>query len=395
MVGAIGLVVLVGFQLRSVVLAVPPVLPEVRNDLHLSFSAAGALSAIPVLGLGAAAIPGALLANRFGTRRVVGVGTLALGVAALLRITPPPPAAVYFWTAVMALAVAVVQPAIVAFLRHSFPGAVQQASTAYASSLGLGGLAGSSLSLHLLGLGGWRGTFVIWAALALAAGLVWLLLAPGRQDAHDPQPAGFGEVLRDRSAWHVATLFGAQSLVYYATATWIPFQLGPAGPGYVSLVLFLFNGVGLALGLFLVPLRWPWASSRLVYSSAGAAIFAGSLGFLSGRPELAPAAACLVALGIGVTFSGSTALSALFAQRPALVPAYASIVLTVGYAISFVGPLAGGLLVDRTHSFAAPFALTCAAGLLALGLGLTLPRRRLPDAGPRPTRAAGGGGRAG
>jgi len=69
-----------------VIVGVPPVLPEVRADLHLSFAAAGALSAIPVLGLGAAAVPGALLANRFGARRVVGLGTVGLGVAALLRL---------------------------------------------------------------------------------------------------------------------------------------------------------------------------------------------------------------------------------------------------------------------------------------------------------------------
>src|SRR5690242_20544399 len=102
----------VGFQLRSVVLAVPPVLPAIRDDLHLSFTAAGVLTALPVLCLGAAALPGAALVNRFGARLVVGAGTAGLGLAALLRLAPPEPVALFAFSALMALCVATAQPAM-------------------------------------------------------------------------------------------------------------------------------------------------------------------------------------------------------------------------------------------------------------------------------------------
>src|SRR5215470_11444871 len=145
----VALVAAVGFQLRAVVLAVPPVLPAIRDDLHLTFTAAGALTALPVLCLGAAAVPGAFLVNRFGARLVVGAGTVGLGVGALLRLAPPVPAALFLFSALMALCVAVAQPGMTVIVRAWFPNAVQRASTVFTSSLGLGGLAGSALSIHL------------------------------------------------------------------------------------------------------------------------------------------------------------------------------------------------------------------------------------------------------
>jgi MFS transporter, CP family, cyanate transporter len=125
----VALIALIGFQLRSVILAVPPVLPMVRDELHLSFTAAGVLTAVPVLCLGAAAIPGALLVNRFGARSVVGAGTVGLGLAALLRLAPPVPAALFCFSALMALGAAVAQPGVSVVVRAWFPGAVQRAST--------------------------------------------------------------------------------------------------------------------------------------------------------------------------------------------------------------------------------------------------------------------------
>src|SRR5262245_59945233 len=99
-----------GFNLRSLILGVPPVLPALRDDLHLSFTTAGALTALPVLGLGAASIPGAVLVSRFGASFVISAGTLGLGLAALLRLAPPVPVALYVFTGLMSLFVAIVQP---------------------------------------------------------------------------------------------------------------------------------------------------------------------------------------------------------------------------------------------------------------------------------------------
>ena len=57
---------IVGFNLRSVILAVPPILPLIQHDLGLSYAATGLLTALPVLALAGVALPSGLLAERIG-----------------------------------------------------------------------------------------------------------------------------------------------------------------------------------------------------------------------------------------------------------------------------------------------------------------------------------------
>jgi MFS transporter, CP family, cyanate transporter len=382
----LALLALTTFQLRSVIVGVAPVLPELRSDLHLSFSATGALTAIPVLGLGAAAVPGALLVNRFGARRVVGLAVLLLGAAGLLRLSPPLPYSLFLWTAALSLAVAVAQPAITVLIRDWFPGHIQQASNIYAMALGLGGLAGASLGVYLLAFGGWRGTFVIWSALALLAALLWIVRAPGRGRPHAAEPAGLLRLAREWQVWHVALLFGSQSLAYYGGATWIPFLVRGRGPGFLALVLFLFQAVSPPLSLALSALRAPWALSRLWYAAGGILLTAGNAALMLGSIDLAWLWAAVISLGTGMIFNGTIALPALLAHRRRDVAGYTGLVLTAGYAFAFVGPLLGGFLLDRTHQVGSPFWVLTAAGVVAVLLGLTLPRgaaaTRAPSARP-------------
>jgi MFS transporter, CP family, cyanate transporter len=368
----ITLVAVVGFNLRSVILGVPPVLPAVRDDLHLTFTATGALTALPVLCLGATAIPGAFLVNRFGARSIVGAGALGLGVAALLRLAPPVPAALYAFSALMALCAALAQPAMVSAIRAWFPSTVQRVSGIFAVALGLGGLGGATLSVHLQVLGGWRGTFVFWGVLALAAGLLWVAGTPG-SEGREQEAGSLSHVLRERAVWHVAAMFGIQSFVFYGSTSWIPFQLRPYGPGYLSAVLLLLNLVGIALGLVLVALPWPWATARRFYVLAGVLTTAGTAAFALG---LGGAWFWVLPLGIGtaMTFMGTTAMPALLAKSHGQVAGYAAVVLTLGYAISFAGPLLGGVLLDHTHRITSPFWPMVAVSVCLVALGLTLPR---------------------
>jgi CP family cyanate transporter-like MFS transporter len=84
------LLTLVGINLRTVILAVPPVLPLIQHDLGLSYTATGLLTALPVLVLGCVAWPSGLLAERIGPRSCVtlGLALLAAGTPVLLSSSP-------------------------------------------------------------------------------------------------------------------------------------------------------------------------------------------------------------------------------------------------------------------------------------------------------------------
>ena len=64
---AVGLLWLAGVGLRLTILAVPPVIALIQNDLQLSGTEVGILSGLPVDSVRAsAALPGSLLIARFG-----------------------------------------------------------------------------------------------------------------------------------------------------------------------------------------------------------------------------------------------------------------------------------------------------------------------------------------
>src|SRR5258708_40196780 len=78
------LLILVGFNLRSVILAVPPILPLIQHDLRLNYTAAGFFTALPVLVLAGAALALGLLSGRIGARAFVSIGLGLIGGGALL-----------------------------------------------------------------------------------------------------------------------------------------------------------------------------------------------------------------------------------------------------------------------------------------------------------------------
>ena len=59
---------LAGIDLRLTLLAVPPLLPLIHDELQLDEKGVAALSGLPVLLFGLAAVPGAMLIARVGPR---------------------------------------------------------------------------------------------------------------------------------------------------------------------------------------------------------------------------------------------------------------------------------------------------------------------------------------
>src|SRR5881398_3251496 len=103
------LLTLVGFNLRSVMLAVPPILPLIQHDLKLSYTATGLLTALPVLMLASAAWPSGLLIGRIGGRNSVTIGLVLLGVGTLLRALLPTAIPLYLFTALLSLGITLSQ----------------------------------------------------------------------------------------------------------------------------------------------------------------------------------------------------------------------------------------------------------------------------------------------
>jgi MFS family permease len=94
---------LVGADLRLTVLAVPPVLPLIHREFALSERAIGALSGLPPLLFGLAAVPGSLLIAKLGARRAAIAALLLVAAGSAARGIGPSVAMLFAMTGIMSV----------------------------------------------------------------------------------------------------------------------------------------------------------------------------------------------------------------------------------------------------------------------------------------------------
>ena len=368
----IALVWFTAFNLRSVIFAVPPVLPAIRADLGLSFALTGSITSLFLLTLAAGSLPGALLTGRFPARRMVTVASIGLALFAMARALPPGWFWVFAGTFLLTLAVAFAQPAMAVLIRRWFPDGITRASNLYSNGLLLGNVGGASLTPFLAPVIGWRGSFLVWGSLALAGGLLWARLTPA--DVGSPPAIPLGASLRDPRAWQVTALFVFQNLAYFTVATWIPFLLKGQSAIYTSLVFLSLNCFPILPLLALPLLRWNYPLSTTFYVVAGLLTTAGATGMLLGLAGLAWVLALMVGLGCAGAFVAAMTLPPLLAANEGEAAGLSAVVFTFGYLLSFAGPLVAGLLVDRSGGIGAAFLPAVVAGILMTVIGALAPR---------------------
>ncbi len=176
------LIVFVGVNLRSVILAVPPVLPLIQRDLRLSYTATGLLTALPLLLMCAFALPAGLLAGRFGGRRIVAVGLALLAVGAVLRGLWPAALSLYLFTVALGAGITLAQTSVPVLARQWFPTRIGLVAALFSDGLILGETLAAALTLplmgHFFGADGWPGALLLWAVPTVLALALWLIFAP-------------------------------------------------------------------------------------------------------------------------------------------------------------------------------------------------------------------------
>ena len=365
----------VGVNLRTVLLGVPPALPALHGALALSYGEAGLLTSLPVLVMALGAVPGAFLTARFGARRAVaaGLGAVALGTA--LRGSLPSAATLFAFTFLLALGIAVTQPAIPSVVQAWFPGQVARAIAIYSNGLLVGEVLAATLTLPLL-LGvlhlGWQGALAAWALPAGLALAAWWLWAPRREAVTGPS-AGWWPRWRSARTWRLGLLLGGASVAYFGMNTWIPDTLSARNAaGSITVALGSLNFMQLPVSGWIALAGDRMLGRRWPYVMAGLAIAGGVAGYSLGPTALVAVWAGLVGAAASLVFILNLGLPALMA--PGDVARVSGFMLMVGYACAFVGPALGGVAWDRTGQSVAALLPIAVSGLLVVVLGATLPR---------------------
>lgn len=368
----LGLLWLTGFCMRVTILAVPPVLPNIGRDLHLSQGTIGTLTSLPTFLFAAAAVPGAVLIARFGPRRALLTGVVALGVFAALRGVGTSTAVLFATTLLMAAGVAISQPAIPTLVRDWLPLRISMGIAVFSNGQVTGETVPPAVTgpvlLHVFG---WQVTLALWSLPVLLL-LVLLLVATREMPAAEvgALPARRVPNFRDAQLWLIGLAFGLDSAAYWGANAFIPGFVAATGrPELKDAALTALNASQIVASLvLLVTLRF-MAARRWPFLLMGAGIAAGYACMLLLPGWGIVAAAALVgfttAMGMIITFALPPLLAA-----PEDVHTFSAGMLVICYGIAFIAPAIGGAVWDATHTPAAPFLMFGAGGLVAFGLAL-------------------------
>jgi CP family cyanate transporter-like MFS transporter len=350
---------LAGADLRLTLLAVPPVLPIIHADLHLDEKGVAALSGLPVLLFGLAAVPGSLLIARIGPRRALISGLCLIGVSSALRGVGPSTPMLFAMTLCMAMGISVCQPTLAALVRHWFSQTreIARATGVWSNGLLVGELLSASLTLPLILplVGSWEASFVVWSVPVLVtAGLV----AIGTPHVHDPsgapRPSGMPD-LRSGRLWQLGILQSSASMVYFGANTFIPDYLHATNQAdLVGLALASLNGaqVPASAVIGLVPLRI-LARPATSYGVAAATVAALLVVLtLPGLPLVV--AAGVLGFCAAYVLVLSFALPALMAA-PQDVARLSAGVFAISYSTAFLTTLVTGAVWDATGIEASAF----------------------------------------
>jgi CP family cyanate transporter-like MFS transporter len=389
---------LAGVDLRVTMLAVPPVLPLIHHDLHLSEKAIGLLSGLPVLLLGVAAVPGSLLIARIGARRATIASLIFVAGAAAARGIGPSTAMLFAMTLLMGVGVAVMQPALPTLALEWFDARADFATAVYANGLLIGEAVPAALTIPVilpLAGGSWPADLAAWSLPVAATAM---LIALGTRDRSRPAaaaPARWWPDWHSGRTWQLGLLIGGAGGLYFSTNAFIPDYLHAVGrPELVSATLAALNSGQLPASFVAL-----FAITRI--SRRRATFVATPLLAILGLLCLFARPAWLVILGAGtIGFFGAFTLILSLALPPLLAPVgdvhrLSAGMFAIGYALSCAVPLLGGALWDLTGIPATAF---LAAALSAVSVAIAaLSLRPWPGAKTSPSDGGGlgGGDRAG
>ena len=236
---------LAGVALRLTILAVPPVIPLIHDDLHLTETEVGILSGLPMVLFAGAAIAGSLLISRLGARTALLIGLALCAVGSAVRGIGPHIAVLYFGTVVMAFGVAVMQPSLPQLVRAWVPQRVGFATAVFTNGLLIGEILPAALTIPLvlpLLHQSWAWTFVFWA---VPVAIIAVIIAPLAPPAPPAAPGAGRRWLPDFGnplIWRIGLLLGGINATYFALNGFLPDYLHQTGrPDLINAALTALN----------------------------------------------------------------------------------------------------------------------------------------------------------
>jgi CP family cyanate transporter-like MFS transporter len=341
-------------NLRIAIIAVSPLLEEIRRDTGMSSPLAGMLTTLPVLCFAISSPLAPRLARRFGLDLVLVVSTSVLALAIVARLLPPM-AMLFISTAIIGLAIGIGNVLLPASIKRDFPRQTGLMTGLLTMAISASGAIGAGLTIPLQNATGlaWRGTLALWA-IPITIAIIALLprLRSSQRPARPAIPLPHVDVnlWRDPVAWSVTMIMGLQSFSFYALASWFPTMMADHGMSNerAGFLLSLANFSGFFTS-FLVPIFATRQRDQRNYVTATVACWTLSLLGLLFFP-VDGTVLWMILWGLAAGSGLGISLSFFSLRSPDIRHAaqLSGMAQTVGYSLAATGPFIIGLLHDLT-----------------------------------------------
>lgn len=374
--------IVTAINLRISIIAVSPLLDEIREDTGFSSPIAGLLTTLPVLCFGLFSPIAPRLAHRFGLDTALWGALIVLTGAILLRMIPST-FALFASTALIGMAIGVGNVLLPASIKRDFPHRTGVMTGLLTMGLSASGTIGAGLTIpiqHATDFA-WRGTLALWAVpVVLAIIVLTPRLVILRESAQARQLRGRVRVnlWRDPVAWSVTAIMGLQSFSFYALATWFPTIMIDNGMSQdrAGFLLSLTNFAGF-FSAFFVPVFASRRRDQRIYIVFTIVIWFASLLGLAIAPMSAPVLwVILWGLAAGSALSLSLSFFALRSPDIDHAAQLSGMAQTVGYIVAASGPFIVGFLHDLTGGWNASLIFLMAILGVMLYAGLLAARDR-------------------
>ena len=343
---------LAGNGLRITILAVPPVIPQIRMDFGMSETQVGILTGLPPVLFACTAVLGSLLIARFGALTTLIVGLFATAAGSALRGAAPDVWFLYAATIVTGFGVAIMHPSLPPLVRTWLPHRIGFGTALFTNGLLVGEILPVALTIPVvlpLFSGSWRATFVVWAVPVALIALVILLLAP-RTAAPAPAtaPQRWWPDWSDPLIWRLGIALGSVNATYFSANAFLPDYLHHLGrPDLVSAALTALNLGQIPASFLLLAVAGRLEREIWPHIVCGAGSLAAIIGIM-----VLPGP-CIVACAAVLGFFAAAILILMLALPPLLAPPedvhrVSAAMFTISYSCAVITPIFSGLAWDLT-----------------------------------------------
>ena len=352
-------------NLRLAVAAIPPVLGEIERETGLSSTAAGVLTAMPLICFGAVALLTPPLFRRIRMAPLLLLTMIAIVVGIAIRLDSAL-VALFAGTIVLGSGIAVANVLVPGLIKRDFPAQAAIMVGLYSVGLSLSGAISAGLTVpveDLFGIG-WRPAIAVWGIFAVLALVLWVPQTrhPAETRSGPAEPAVGRALWRDRLAWNVTIFMGLQSLAFYTTLSWLPTILEDHGmsqgaAGWILSYSF-FPAMAASFATPVIQRRISWQPALVV---ALVALWGSAyVGLIIGPADAPYLWGTLLGLGQGISLALGLGFIVARARDSHHTAHLSTMAQGVGYLIAAVGPFLVGALHALTGGWTVPLLLLLA-----------------------------------